>query len=100
MYQKGGSIRYFAGGSPYDLCSVYGISHSSVNECVWIIVDVVNKHKEFHIVYPLSHVVHEKIASAFQKSQLPTSECAPEPLMEFLFGPTNHLLAYIAAFQA
>jgi hypothetical protein len=49
------AIRYFAGGSPYDLCSVYGISYSSVLESVWIMVDAVNNHKEFHIVYPSSH---------------------------------------------
>jgi hypothetical protein len=86
------AIRYFAGGSPYDLCSVYGISHSSLHESVWIIVDVVNKHKEFHIVYPLSHASQKKLQVDSKKSQPPTSVYAPVPLMEFLFGLTNYLL--------
>jgi hypothetical protein len=62
------AIRYFAGGSPYDLCIVYGVSCSSVLESIWIIVDAVNSHNEFHIVYPSSHDEQKQIAKGFQKT--------------------------------
>jgi hypothetical protein len=61
------AIRYFAGGSPYDLCSVYGISHSSVHECVWFVVEALNCHKEFHFSYPDSHEDQRRIAEEFRE---------------------------------
>jgi hypothetical protein len=71
------AIRYFAGGSPYDLCSVYGISHSSVIECVWFVVEAINNHKEFHFVYPSSHDEQRRIAREFkEKSAANFDVCA------------------------
>jgi hypothetical protein len=64
------AIRYFAGGSPYVLCSVYGNSHSSVQESVWIVVDAINSHKDMDIVYPSSHEEQQKIATGFQEKSM------------------------------
>lgn len=60
------AIRYFAGGSPYDLQSVYGISHSCVHESVWFVVEAINQHKDFHFSFPESHEEQMKIAQEFK----------------------------------
>jgi hypothetical protein len=71
------AIRYFAGGSPYDLCGLFGISHSSVHDSVWIVVEAINNLQEFHISYPESHEEQRKIASGFKaKSQAGFDVCA------------------------
>ena len=38
----GAAIRYFAGGSPYDIVCMFGISYSEVMSSVWIIVHAIN----------------------------------------------------------
>jgi hypothetical protein len=48
------ALRYFAGGSPYDLVGVYGILHTDVMDSVWQVMDAVNKYSKFAIAYPLS----------------------------------------------
>ncbi len=48
------ALRYFAGGSPYDIMSVYGVSHTIILDSVWCVVEAVNQLPEFHIEYPRS----------------------------------------------
>ncbi len=35
------ALRYFAGGSPYDIMAKYGISHASVLESIWAVIEAV-----------------------------------------------------------
>ena len=37
------ALRYFAGGSPYDLMSVYGVSHTIILDSVWCVVEAINQ---------------------------------------------------------
>lgn len=60
------ALRYFAGGSPYDIQCKYGLSHSETLESVWYVVDAVNAYKEFHIKYPTSHEKQKQIARQFK----------------------------------
>ena len=46
------ALRYFAGGSPYDIMVLYGISYSEVLKSVWITVEAVNNCPTFIISYP------------------------------------------------
>ena len=62
------ALRYFAGGSPYDISVKYGIAYTSMMSCVWIVVDAVNAHKEFFISYPESHEAQQLIADGFQQA--------------------------------
>ncbi|KAL3792389.1 hypothetical protein ACHAWO_010081 [Cyclotella atomus] len=57
------ALRYFAGGSLYDIISTYGISHTEQFDSVWYVdvVDAVNKTKEFDIKYPECHEEQKKI---------------------------------------
>jgi hypothetical protein len=61
----GCALRYFGGGSPYDLMVIFGISHTEVLSSVWIVVEAVNKHAPFFIEYPADHEKQKEIASAF-----------------------------------
>ncbi|KAL3787036.1 hypothetical protein ACHAWO_003669 [Cyclotella atomus] len=59
------ALRYYAGGSPYDIMPTYGISHTEQFDSVWYVVDAVNKTKEFDIKYPECHEEQKKIAEDF-----------------------------------
>jgi hypothetical protein len=58
------ALRYYAGGSVYDIMSSYGISHTEVFESVWYVVDAVNA--SFNINYPRNHDEQKKIAAEFK----------------------------------
>ena len=36
------ALRYFAGGDPYDIMLVHGVSHAEIYRSVWKVVDAVN----------------------------------------------------------
>ena len=55
------ALRYFVGGSPYDIMGKYGISYSEVLQSVWYVVDAVNKLRVFDIKYPESADEQRKI---------------------------------------
>jgi DDE superfamily endonuclease len=59
------AIRYFAGGSPYDISVVHGISHTDVFRCVWSVVDAVNACPELSFQYPSDWNEQQKIADGF-----------------------------------
>ncbi len=59
------ALRYFAGGSPYDIMVTYGISHTDVFVSVWSVVEAINQVKEFFILYPGPHDKQQKIAANF-----------------------------------
>jgi hypothetical protein len=73
----GCALRYFAGGSPYDLMVKFGILHTEVLDCVWFVVQAINKLKQFFIEYPADHNKQRQIASAFcNASTISFSSCA------------------------
>ena len=65
------ALRYFAGGSPYDIMGKYHISYSEVLESVWYVVEAVNELQVFDIKYPESAEEQRKIAREFQKVSTP-----------------------------
>ena len=67
----GAALRYFAGGSPYDIVSMFGISYSEVLASVWIVVDAVNKCPQFQISYPETLEEQRKIAAGFEAASTP-----------------------------
>ena len=71
------SIRYFAGGSPYDIMLAFGISYREVLNSVWTIVEAINNCPQFAISYPASPEEQRKIAAEFQAVSIPgISNCA------------------------
>jgi hypothetical protein len=67
----GAAIRYFAGGSPYDIMCVFGISYSEVLLSVWIVVDAINQCPQFNISYPDSLEEQIAIAAGFEAASTP-----------------------------
>ena len=59
------ALRYFAGGSPYDIMSVYGVSHTIVHDSVWCVIKAVNQLPNFHIEYPRSLAQQMTITKGF-----------------------------------
>ena len=62
------ALRYFAGGSAYDLMGTYGISHTDIMDSVWHVVEAVNNYPQFQITYPSSVGEQEKIVAGFEKA--------------------------------
>jgi len=60
------ALRYFAGGSVYDIMVSHGVSAASVFLSVWGVVDVINNHPNFKLEFP-SHAQQEVIAKSFEK---------------------------------
>jgi hypothetical protein len=61
------SLRYFAGGSPLDIMSKYGVSHTEVLNSVWYVVEASNKKKEWYIEYPQSHDQQLTISAQYKE---------------------------------
>jgi DDE superfamily endonuclease len=61
------ALRYFAGGSAYDIATTHGISHTDVFRSVWKVVDAVNKCSELSFNFPDNHAEQRKIAAGFQQ---------------------------------
>ena len=62
-------LRYLAGGSPYDMAVIFGVSIGEVYESVWEVADVINQIPEFSISYPACHAKQEEIALGFEQMQ-------------------------------
>ncbi len=59
------AIRWFAGGSPYDIMTTYGISHTDTINSFWYVIDAINRHPHFTIVYPDNQDQQRSIAEGF-----------------------------------
>jgi DDE superfamily endonuclease len=62
------ALRYFAGGSPYDIAVVHGISHTEVFRSLWTVVDAVNACPDLAFEYPKDHSEQQKIADGFKSN--------------------------------
>ena len=80
------AIRFFAGGSPYDLSGLFAISVKEVYRSVWVIVDAINNCHKLRIEFPSDHAQQQKIAMGFKANLFLALTVALEPLMEYLSG--------------
>ena len=69
------ALRYFAGGSLYDIIAKYGVSHSSVFESVWIVVEALNSTSSFNISYPSGQEEQKRIAKGFKDASKVKFDC-------------------------
>jgi len=69
------AIRYFAGGSPYDLGGLFAISIKEVYRSVGIIVDVINNCHELSIQFPMDHASQKKVALGFKAKSVAGFDC-------------------------
>ena len=68
------AIRYFAGGSPYDIMLTYGVSFSAVFSSVYGVIDCINKCEELAFQFPskeeqleISHGYKQKSGALFDR---------------------------------
>ena len=59
------ALRYFAGGCPYDIMQVHGVSYQSVFDSVWGVVDAINATTFFNYSFP-THTQQRAIAAGFK----------------------------------
>jgi len=69
------ALRYMAGGSPYDLLTSFGISHTEVFSSLWFVIDAINNLPEFSMHYPASHEKQKEIAQEFQTKSAAQFDC-------------------------
>ena len=61
------AIRWFAGGSQYDICQIHGVCYHEVMNSVWIIVDLVNLCDSIKIKFPCTHSEQNTVAQGLKK---------------------------------
>jgi hypothetical protein len=78
------AIRFFAGGSVWDIMISHGMSRTETYDSVWMIVDAVNNQLPM-LVYPASKEEQSTIASGFVKRQSTRRSYIPMLPMPTLF---------------
>jgi hypothetical protein len=61
------ALRWFAGGSVWDIAIVHGVSVSAVYESIWIIVHAVNVCSSLRLQFPHTHQKQREAAQEFKK---------------------------------
>jgi hypothetical protein len=61
------ALRYFAGGSPYDIMTTYQIGYTDTVNSIWYVVEAINTHADFNISYPSDHGEQRAIADGFRR---------------------------------
>ena len=60
------ALRYLAGGDPLDIMISHGVSHSSVFECLWLVVDSINKCERLKLTFPSTPTDQKRVADGFR----------------------------------
>jgi hypothetical protein len=69
------ALRFFAGGSPYDLSLVYGMSLTEVYCSAWRVVHAINHCHVLRIEFPSNHQQQQRLAAGFQESSAAGFDC-------------------------
>ena len=69
------ALRYFAGGSPYDIMTLYCIGYPDVMNSVWFVIDAINAHSEVRISYPADHEQQQAIGESFRRKSAASFGC-------------------------
>jgi hypothetical protein len=64
------ALRYLAGGQAMDIALEHGVSHSTVFESLWLVVDVINQQPELSINFPECHVEQLQLANDFRNKSM------------------------------
>ena len=69
------ALRYFAGGSPYDLSVMFGMSVREIYRSVWAVVDAINRCDKLRIVFPANHDDQRQLAQGFAERSSAQFDC-------------------------
>ena len=56
------ALRYFAGGSLYDIAPLFGVGRSDALWSVWMVVEAVHRTEVFNLVFPADHDAQKELA--------------------------------------
>jgi hypothetical protein len=73
------ALRYFAGGSPVDICVLHGVAHSEVFASAWQVVDGVNQCESPAMSFPSCCMEQQRLAAEFLQVVVPACKPALEP---------------------
>jgi hypothetical protein len=59
------ALQYIAGGSPYDLCPLFGVGRSDAFRSIWMFVEATHRTKLFNLVFPVDHDAQRELARQF-----------------------------------
>jgi hypothetical protein len=71
------ALRFFAGGSPYDIGVVFGISMTEVYRSIWMIVNLVNRSDswDLSIAFLSNHDQQQAVAAGFKTKSKAGFDC-------------------------
>jgi hypothetical protein len=69
------ALRYFAGGSLYDLAPLFGVGRSNALWSVWLVVDAVHCTDVFNLVFPADHDAQRELARQFSTRSQAGFQC-------------------------
>jgi hypothetical protein len=88
----GVAIRYFAGGSVYDIMTTFGIGRADVSKSTWLVIEAINKCDFLDIKFPREHSKQLEIARQFQLKSSANFDCcvgAVDGILIWIHQPTN-----------
>ena len=88
----GCALRFWAGGDPYDLAVVIGISYTEVFKSVNYICDAINRTKSLDIKYPETHTEQKNIVKGFKTKSSADFDCCAgciDGLLIWIHMPTK-----------
>jgi hypothetical protein len=69
------ALRFFAGGSNYDIMTTFGVGQADVSKSIWIVVEAVNRTNQLAIEFPRCHEKQHEIARQFQVKSTAGFDC-------------------------
>jgi hypothetical protein len=69
------ALRYFAGGSLYDLAPLFGVGRSDALRSVWLVVEAVHRTVAFNLVFPADHDAQRELLRQFSTRSKAGFQC-------------------------
>ena len=95
------ALRYFCGGSPYDIGLAHGVYKNEVYKSVWEVVDAVNSSPALNLSFPSKHLDQMAVACDFQKKSkidLPNCVGAIDGILIWIHKPSTSDLKEMIGF--
>ena len=67
VVRLGIAIRFFAGGSVYEIMTTFGVGRADVSKSIWAVVEAINQHEQLAIRFPTNHDEQKELAWQLQE---------------------------------
>lgn len=85
------ALRFFAGGSMYDMAPLYGVGRTDAFASVWMVVDAVHRTLDLRLVFPENHDDQRRLAREFSRRSQALFDCcvgAVDGILIWVLQPT------------